>query len=116
MTRARRLLWIAPLAIIGFAAFITLGGWVVMSLWNWLLPELFGWKTLTFWQALGLLLLTRILFGGTGRGMMRPGRHGGHGPWRGGMAFKWSRMSDTEREAFREKMRDRWGHDDGAPV
>lgn len=115
MTRMRKLLWIAPLAIVGLAVFITLGGWVVMSLWNWLMPGLFGWKTLTFWQALGLLLLTRILFGGVGRGMARPGRHGG-GPWRGGMAFRWSRMSDEEREAFRRKMQDRWGDRDGATV
>lgn len=106
MTRMGRLLWIAPLAIVGLAAFIALGGWVVMALWNWLMPGLFGWKTLTFWQALGLLLLCRILFGGVGRGMVRPRRHGDHGKWRGGMAFRWSRMSDEEREAFREKIQD----------
>ena len=41
-----------------------------MHLWNWLLPPLFGWRTLGFWQALGLLALCRILFGGLG----------GHGP------------------------------------
>ena len=61
-----RWLWIAPLAIVGFAVFVALGGWVVRALWNWLLPPLFGWHTLTFWQALGLLALCRILFGGFG--------------------------------------------------
>lgn len=100
-TKMRKLLWIAPLAIVGLAVFITLGGWVVMSLWNWLMPGLFGWKTLTFWQALGLLLLSRILFGGVGRGM------GGHRGGRMGQriwARKWERMSPEERDAFRQKM------------
>ena len=44
----------------------------VMLLWNWLLPLLFGWHLITFWQALGLLALCRILFGGiSGRGFHR---------------------------------------------
>ena len=36
---------------------------VVMSLWNWLVPSVIGWKTIDFWQALGLLVLSRVLFG-----------------------------------------------------
>ena len=51
---------------IGFILFIAIGGWVVMQLWNWLLPTLFGWPQVTFWQALGILALSRILFGGFG--------------------------------------------------
>jgi hypothetical protein len=45
-------------------------GWVVMLLWNWLMPEIFGLKTLTYWQAWGVLALSCILFGriGGGRG------------------------------------------------
>ena len=50
----------------GFIVFIALGGVVVRLLWNWLLPELFGFPPITFWQALGLLALSRILFGGFG--------------------------------------------------
>ena len=66
--------WIvyAPLAILGVLLFIVIGGTVVQLLWNWLLPPLFGWRQITFWQALGLLALCRILFGGFGR-------HGGSG-------------------------------------
>ena len=41
-------------------------GWVVMLLWNWLMPEIFGLKTVTYWQAWGLLLLSSILFGKLG--------------------------------------------------
>jgi len=62
----RKLFFIAPVAIVGIAVFVTLGALIVKWLWNWLLPPLFGWHTLSFWQALGLLALTRILFGGFG--------------------------------------------------
>ena len=46
--------------------FVFLFGELVMHLWNWLLPALFGWHPIGFWQALGLLVLCRILFGGFG--------------------------------------------------
>src|SRR5256885_1547800 len=59
-------IWMGPLAILAMAAFVIIGGEIVMQLWNWLLPPLFGWRLITFWQALGLLLLCRILFGGWG--------------------------------------------------
>ena len=59
---------IAPAAITGILALAALvafiGGEIVMRLWNWLLPPIFGWRQVTFWQALGLLALCRILFGG----------------------------------------------------
>jgi hypothetical protein len=82
------------------AAFILIGGEVVMHLWNWLLPALFGWRTITFWQALGLLLLCRILFGGLGHG--GPRRRGCRG-----------RMSPEERDKFRDVVRARWGGAEG---
>ncbi len=53
---------------IGFLIFIALGGVVVQWLWNWLMPSLFGLRELTLWEALGVLALSRILFGGFGRG------------------------------------------------
>jgi hypothetical protein len=62
---------------LGFVLFITVGGVVVMQLWNWLLPALFGWPQVTFWQALGILALSRILFGGFG--FHGRGRHNKHG-------------------------------------
>ncbi len=91
-----RWFWIAPLAILGMVLFAWIGGELVMRLWNWLLPSLFGWRQLTFWQALGLLALCRILFGGLGG-------HGGHGPkhrWDG----RCKRMTPEERERFRHAM------------
>jgi len=53
---------------IAVVLFILLGGLVVQWLWNWLLPDIFGLRQITFWQALGLLALCRILFGSFGRG------------------------------------------------
>lgn len=46
--------------------FALLFGAVVMLLWNWLMPELFGLKVIGYWQAFGLVLLAKILFGGFG--------------------------------------------------
>ena len=59
-------MFIVPLAILGIMLVIAIGGGVVMLLWNWLMPPLFGWPQVTFWQAFGLLALCRILFGGSG--------------------------------------------------
>jgi len=96
LTRLTRLMIIAPLAILGLAVFITIGGGVVMLLWNWLAPGLFGLRLITFWQALGLLALCRILFGGFGLG------GGGHRNSR-------RRMEGRIRERVRERMDERWG-------
>ncbi len=60
------------LTVIGFiilgAGLLFLFGWVVMLLWNWLMPEIFGLKTLSYWQAWGVLALSCILFGRIGGG------------------------------------------------
>lgn len=94
---------IAPLAILGMALFVALGGWIVELLWNALLPPLFGWPTVTLWQALGLLVLCRILFGGLGL-------HGSRGSrLRRRMAEHWEHMTPEERDRFRQGLRSRWG-------
>ena len=65
---SKKKIWIlvAVLGPPGLALFMFLVGKLVMSLWNWLLPPLFGLPAITFWQGLGLLMLCRILFGGFG--------------------------------------------------
>src|SRR5437899_2532399 len=93
--RLKRLIWIAPLAILGMLLFIVIGGEVVLQLWNWLLPPLFGWRQITFWQALGMLALCRILFGGSGW------RGSGRSSWRHRMAERWEKMTPEEREKYR---------------
>jgi len=98
----RKWIFIIPAAILGILLFITLGGVAVRQLWNWLLPPLFGWHSITFWQALGLLALCRILFGGLGR-------HGAYSKSRRRMAERWERMTPEERERLRQGMRGRCG-------
>lgn len=83
------------------AALIAVVGWVVMSLWNWLLPALFGWPSLSFVQALGLLILSRILMGG---GLRGPGMY-----WRRHMQERWEKMTPEEREKLRTGLRGRCG-------
>jgi hypothetical protein len=89
------------LKIVAFiAAFALVAAFVVMALWNALMPDLFGWRAIGFGQALGLLVLSRILLGG-----WRGGRgHGMHGHWRARMAERWERMTPEEREKFRAGM------------
>ncbi len=99
----RRMIRFAPVFLVGAAVFVALGGWFVQLLWNALLPPLFGWHTVTFWQALGLLALCRILFAGFGM-------HGGPRPHtRRHFAERWERMTPEERERFREGLRRGWG-------
>jgi hypothetical protein len=103
----RKWIVIAPLAILGMLAFMAIGGEVVRWLWNSLLPEIFGWRQITFWQALGLLALCRILFGGVG--MRTSARSGVRRRMAERMEEHWGRMTPEERERVRQRMRDRWG-------
>lgn len=86
------------------AALIALFTWGTQMLWNWLVPDLFGGPAITFWQTLGLLVLSKILFSGLGRG----GRHGGH-RWGGHWRRKWASMTPEERERYREEIRQKYG-------
>ena len=108
----KRMIWLAPLAVVGIVLFVFLGGQVVRLLWNALLPPLFGWPLVTFWQAIGLLALCRILFGGFGS----RGHYGGpHFRRRladrmaDRMAERCASMTPEERERLVQRMRDRWG-------
>jgi hypothetical protein len=99
----KRWILLVPLCLAAMAIFVAIGGESVMLLWNWLLPPLFGWRLITFWQALGLLALCRILFGGLGSF----GSQGSNSQRR--MAERWERMTPEEREKFRQGMRSRCG-------
>ncbi|MCC6395233.1 MAG: hypothetical protein IT167_31880 [Bryobacterales bacterium] len=56
----------AVMAIIFFAALAALFQFIpVYFLWNWLCPKLFGLPVITFWQALGISILTSLLFKGS---------------------------------------------------
>ena len=90
-------------AVVFFLVFVPLFGYVVMRLWNWLMPALFGWHLISFWQAIGILVLSKILFGGF------HGRHGGHMNWRRRMTERWQQMTPEEREKLRQSMHGRCG-------
>ena len=94
----RKRFFFIPFAIV--AAVLLFGG-VVMLLWNAILPPVLGVAALNYWQAVGLLLLCRILFGGF-RGGGRP-PHGKPTHWRG----KWMNMNEEERTRFKEEWRER---------
>jgi hypothetical protein len=82
---------------------LTVCGFVVTGLWNWLMPALFGWKALTFWQAIGLLVLSRLFFGGF------RGRHGGSRHRRLRMIERWEQLTPEEKEKFRAGLRGHGG-------
>lgn len=81
-------------AVLGAAA-ITAFGFIVMSLWNWVVPAVTGFHSVTWLQAVALLVLSRILFGGLHR-------HGGGWHWRHRMRDRWQQMTPEEREKFRD--------------
>jgi hypothetical protein len=105
----KRLLWI----IIAICIMIVIAGVlgvVVLQLWNWLLPPLFGWHTITYWQAVGILILARLLFGTFG------GRPWMRSNFRRRMHERWESMTPEEREKFRQGMRGRCGFGPTAPA
>ena len=79
-------------------------GLVIMGLWNWLVPALFNGPHITFWQALGMFVLAKILFGGWGgKGRCRQGSE-----WKHRYYNKLSSMTPEERERFKQRMKDKW--------
>lgn len=86
-----------PIAII-FA--VAVFGYSVMFLWNAILPSVLGVATVTFWQAVGILVLSKILFGGFHHGHHHRGFH----PHNAEMRKKWKSLSQEEKK----KMMNEW--------
>jgi hypothetical protein len=105
--RGRRFLHVLKVLAIVIVA-LTVVGFVVSNLWNYLMPGLFSVHTITFWQAVGLIVLARLLFGG-----FRPGFGGG--PWKRRMIERWEQMTPEEREKFRQGLGGRCGASRVAP-
>ena len=98
--------------MIVFAGFVLLAGVAVMLLWNALIPGIFGGTPITWVQALGLLILARILVGG--RGYRGWGMHKG-GYWRARWESKMASMSPDERKKWQEEFgRSCWGRTSAA--
>ncbi|RAJ73888.1 hypothetical protein CLV59_1117 [Chitinophaga dinghuensis] len=88
---------------IAFIAAVTL---LTMILWNWLIPEIFHGPSITYWQAFGLLLLGKLLFGWHNNGKGFKGRGG---DWKERIRNKMAHLSPEEQEHLREKLRNRCG-------
>lgn len=104
-SKGRKFIFLIPVV----AAIAAALGYVVMFLWNWILPEVVHAGRLNFWKALGLLVLCRLLFGNFNKG-------GGNIRFREKareMRAKWEGMNEEERIKFKEEYRRRcsgWGH------
>ncbi|HYL01090.1 MAG TPA: hypothetical protein VEU78_07840 [Steroidobacteraceae bacterium] len=90
--------------------FIAVFGWVVMLLWNYVVPPVFHGPAIGYGQAFALLVLCRILFGGL------RGWRGAHGRWRRhAWRERWESMTPEERSRLRERFMQRCGRGLGAP-
>jgi hypothetical protein len=105
----KRIFWerkVFGFILLGIAA-IALFSFIVMSLWNAILVPVLHISAVSFWQALGILVLSKILFGGF-RGRGRWGGGGHH--WNQEMKQKWQNMSPEEREQMKQQWRDKCRH------
>jgi hypothetical protein len=105
-----RSIWIVRIFEIALVTAIVIAGFgqAVLQLWNLLMPGIFGLHTITYWQAVGLLALSWLLFGGPG--LLRVRR--GYPPhWRHRMAERLEHMPAEERDRFRQMMKRRCGPD-----
>jgi hypothetical protein len=125
MTKRMKFILLSPLFLTGFLLLIALGGEIVRQLWNWLAPSLFGVRDITFWEALGLLALSRILVGGFGLRSGGDSHRSSHRCRRDRIGDRiadriadrvgerWDRMTPEERDRFRQRIRERCGFDPG---
>ena len=90
-----------------FIAAFGLLSWVVQLLWNGLIATRFSLTPYSYWEAMGLLVLCRLLFGGFRMGSSPRGRKP---PFRN--REKWMSMSDEERERFKSEWQKRCDNKD----
>lgn len=96
-SKAKKFIFFLPVV----ALIATLLGYTIMSLWNWILPEIAHTGRLNFWQALGLLILCRLLFGNFNKG------GGSFREKAVKMRSKWQSMNEEERAQFKEEYKNR---------
>jgi hypothetical protein len=108
--KAKRVAKVLGVGIVALTVTGVVLGEAVLHLWNALMPEIFGLRPIGFWQALGLMALSWILFGGLG---MFHGKRGPSSHWRHRMAERWEQMPPEEREKFAQGLRGRCGRRGG---
>src|SRR5688572_6658632 len=102
---------IAILCIAGFGLFI----WLFQYLWNWLVPGIIGWRAISYWEALGLFILSKMLFKGITWNNNRGSHWNRHWKakwnekWNAKWREKWDTMSPEDRDRFKQKMREKCG-------
>jgi Ca2+/H+ antiporter, TMEM165/GDT1 family len=102
--KRRKLAFIIPIGLLAIAAFLGVFAGAVMLLWNNVLAVVLHISTISFWQALGILVLSKILFGGF------RGAHWGRHRWKEKMQQRWTNMTPEEREKFKQEWGNRCGH------
>ena len=91
--------------IIAIAIGLFIFAGITYWLWNWLVPVIFNGPVISYWQALGLLTLTKILFFGIGgRKHCSPDA----GQWKNRFNKKMATLTPEEREVFKKKMKEKW--------
>lgn len=80
--------------------FFSIASAVVMYLWNWLMPELFGLPEIDLLKAAGILFLSKLLFGGFHK------NHSGHNspPWK----KKWQNMPEEKKQKWKQQFASKW--------
>ena len=89
-------------------AFVVVFTFIVMTLWNAILPAVLGVSAITFWQAMGILVLSKILFGFGGGGWKHKGEHFKE-RWKQRMQDKWANMTPEQKEKFKDRLKSRCG-------
>ncbi|SEG03969.1 hypothetical protein SAMN05421819_1780 [Bryocella elongata] len=97
-------------------AILALVSLVVEHLWNWLMPSIFHLRLITYWEAMGLLVLSKLLLGGFHKHAPGGNRWNERREWKRRMKARWAGMTPEERERFKAGMdqfkydvKSRWG-------
>ncbi len=102
--RNPKIYWGVKVAILIFL-FFSVFSYIVMVLWNWLMPDLFGLPYINFWKAAGLLVLSKIIF--SGMGGKKFDKKGHHGDWKGHFVDK-NDLTPEQKQELKDKFISRW--------
>ncbi len=95
------------MAVVGIVLAI-LYCYAFMYLWNWLVPDIFSGPKIVIWEAAGILLLGKMLFGGFGHWGKGCNKCGGKKHWKSSFRKEWRKMSEEERDRCKEKFKSKF--------